>query len=90
MSPRRPPRSNQYPVIVASKVRVVLIYRGLDVRLRLSIKAKPHAKGISLAPLNPDDEAAVGWIDEQAARWGTMRWTRKGWVREKGARKVPE
>lgn len=78
-------------VLVASKIRVRLDHRRLDVRLRLRIKLKHHSKGTYLKPAKDDDPEAVAWIMAQAVRWGTLAWrrtgqggsTRYGWVVDK-------
>lgn len=66
-------------VLVASKIRVRLDHRRLDVRLRLRIKVKHHEKGTYLRPARDDDPEAVAWIMAQAARWGTLAWRRTGY-----------
>lgn len=83
MTPWRPGKAHPYPVIVGKKIRPLLDYKMLDLRLRVRIRARHHEKGVSFSPVHDDDVEAKEWIAKQAARYGTMKWTRKGWVKEK-------
>lgn len=79
------PRSNpsEFPIIVSGRVRPWFDHRNLDLVMRLSIRARKATKGIAFTPVHPTDERAIAWIKKTAARYGVMRWTRQGWVKEK-------
>lgn len=83
MTPR-PGTSSPWPIRVWGWARVMLEYRGLDMRLRLRIRARRCEKGVLLSPVRHDDTEAIKWIEAQAAKRGIVRWTpRQGWVKEK-------
>lgn len=73
--PREPP---EFPMLIASKVRVRFEHAMLDVRLRLRVKLKPHYKGSLLRPVHSDDDEAIAWIRGRAARHGVLSWGRSG------------
>lgn len=86
MSPGEYPsggRASIFPLIIASKRRAAFEYRRLDVGIRLRIRARQHVKGVAMSPLRPDDAEAVEWITGQAEKYGIVKWTRQGWVKEK-------
>lgn len=65
---------NQYPIIVASKIRALFEYQRLPLVMRERIRVRRHPKGLSLAPVDAEDVEALAWIKAQADRWGVMRW----------------
>lgn len=71
--------STEFPVIVASKVRVRLEHRLLEVRMRLKIKIKKHEVGTYLTLSDNKDERARAWIEEQVRRHGVLKWERSGY-----------
>lgn len=72
-----------WPIVVASKIRALFEYKRLDLRMRARIRARRHTQGLSLSPISHDDAEACKWILAQAHRWGVVKWTRSGWVKEK-------
>lgn len=91
MTPK-PGAVNDYPVIIASRLRSMFDYKALDVRLRLRIRARRHGKWAAFSPVDPLDVEACAWIEKLAVRYGRMRWvgasggapgTRQGWVKQK-------
>lgn len=71
-----------FPLIVASKIRAPFEYGRLDVGLRLRIRARKHAKGVRFQPVEPGDREASDWICALAEKYGVVKWTRSGWIKE--------
>lgn len=78
-----PGTPSKYPLLVASRYRSWLDWKRLEIGRRMRIKATRHSKGYYFKPTDPTDAWAVEWIDALASRYGTLKWTKRGWVKEK-------